>query len=275
MATIPLTSSLRNEYQALFDSCVINANRQHEVEQLVDELAVNRGRYEQVGGPLGIPWHFIAVVHNMESSRRFNCHLHNGDPLTARTVQVPPGRPRSGNPPFTWEQSATDALTLEKLDRWGDWTLAGTLYKLEAYNGWGYRRFHPHVKSPYLWAGSNQYVSGKYVADGTWSGTAISRQCGAAVLLRRMAERGLVALTQHGVPAVVEHAIASEEPILHWADHGDVPFAQALQEFLNTLPGIFVKPDGWPGDNTSEAFRAATGHYLHGDPRAAGANGDD
>jgi lysozyme family protein len=267
MAGINLTSALRDEYQSLFDGCTINGDRQAEVERLVDQLAANRGRYEQVGGALGIPWHFIAVIHNMESSQRFDCHLHNGDPLAARTVQYPPGRPKSGSPPFAWEQSAADALKLERLDRWDDWTLAGTLYKLEAYNGWGYRSYHPHVRSPYLWAGCNHYVSGKYVRDGRWSETAVSRQIGAAVLLRRMAERTLVDLAQHGVPAVVMHAIASEAPILHWADHGDVPYAQALQEFLNTLPGIYVKPDGWPGDKTSEAFRVAAGHYLHGDPR--------
>jgi lysozyme family protein len=85
----------------------------------------------------------------MAASLNFNRHLHNGDPLTARTVQVPAGRPKTGEPPFTWEESATDALMLEKLDQWEDWSVPGTLYKLEQYNGWGYRLAHPDVKSPY------------------------------------------------------------------------------------------------------------------------------
>src|SRR5436309_1074388 len=55
----------------------------------------------------------------------------------------------------------------------------------------GYRRYHPEVRSPYLWSGSTHYTSGKYVEDGRWSDTAVSRQLGAAVLLRRMAELGL------------------------------------------------------------------------------------
>ncbi len=44
--------------------------------------------------------------------------------------------------------------------------------------------------SPYLWSFSTHYQCGKYVADGRWSETAVSKQCGAAVLLRRLAEHG-------------------------------------------------------------------------------------
>ncbi len=47
--------------------------------------------------------------------------------------------------------------------------LPGTLYKIEGYNGWGYRMKHPQVYSPYLWGFSNHYQKGKYIADGTWS----------------------------------------------------------------------------------------------------------
>ncbi len=267
--TVSLTSALRDEYQALFDSCVVAASRQAEVDKLADQLAANRARYEQVGGALGVPWHFVAAVHNMEAGQRFDRHLHNGDPLSKRTVHVPAGRPVTGEPPFTWEESATDALAMKKLDRWDDWSLAGTLYRLEGYNGWGYRLYHPHVKSPYLWAGSNQYSSGKYVADGTWSDTAVSRQCGGAVLLRRMAEQNLIELAQHAVPPAVQRALEREQPILRWSKRGPVPYARELQEFLSTLPGIYVKPDGWPGDKTSDAFRKVSGYYLSGDPRAA------
>jgi lysozyme family protein len=42
---------------------------------------------------LGIPWGFVAVIHNMEASLDFTKHLHNGDPLTSKTVQVPVARP--------------------------------------------------------------------------------------------------------------------------------------------------------------------------------------
>jgi lysozyme family protein len=42
----------------------------------------------------------------------------------------------------------------------------------------------------------------------------------------------------------------------------------ALQRWLNTHPGIFVRVDGKAGQRTSDAFHAVTGHYLDGDPRA-------
>jgi hypothetical protein len=41
-----------------------------------------------------------------------------------------------------------------------------------------------------------------------------------------------------------------------------------LQAFLNTFPGIALKPDGELGELSSNAFKQVTGHYLTGDPRA-------
>lgn len=193
MPKVTFSAELRAEYGRLFDTCQVRNSKLAQVEDTIAAIMRNRGRYESVaqdaGG--GIPWLLIAVIHNLEASLNFTCHLHNGDPLTARTVQVPAGRPQVGAPPFTWEASAADALRYHNLDQWQDWSLPGILYKLEEYNGWGYRLYHPHVLSGYLWSCSNHYTSGKYIADGTWSDTAVSEQVGAAVVMRRMAERGI------------------------------------------------------------------------------------
>jgi len=208
----------------------------------------------------------------MESSQSFGKHLHNGDPLTARTVQVPKGFPKTGSPPFTWETSARDALTLKKINAWQDWSVGGLLYKLEEYNGWGYRLHHPHVLSPYLWACSSHYTSGKYVRDGLWDDNAKSKQCGAATLLRRLAEKDLIALgsAAAGAGAHVGASVGAAGPILRYSATNDViAHAAELQTFLNQLPGIFVKVDGQPGRKTSDAFKKAFGIYLPGDPRAA------
>lgn len=268
---VKLTDALRDEYQRLFDQCAVLPQRATEVTGLIRTLMRNQARYEGAGAAVGVPWYWVAVVHNMESSQNFSTHLHNGDPLSARTVQWPSGRPKTGTPPFTWEQSAQDALTLKGLDSWSDWTVAGMLFQLERYNGFGYRLHHPEVKSPYLWSGSNHYTSGKYVKDGVWSPTAVSRQVGAAVLLRRMAETGAIDLPSHGLPAVVMRALEREQPLLRWSRSGPVPYAAQLQQFLNGFPGIYVKVDGYPGDKTSDAFRQVTGRYLAGDPRGADA----
>jgi len=267
MPTVQFTETLRKEYEDLFNSCNIRPEYLNAVNELVAKLVANKTRYQNVSGSMGIPWGFIAVIHNMEASQNFTKHLHNGDPLTARTVQVPAGRPISGNPPFTWEESAADALSLKGLGSQTDWSLAGTLYQLERYNGWGYRLYHQHVLSPYLWGYSNNYISGKYVADGTWSDVAASKQCGSAVLLRRMAENGQIEFADQPAPRHDTPPLVLGYSIHKSTDPYVVQKAEELQKWLNTFPGIFVKPDGVPGDRTSEAYKKVTGVYLPGDPR--------
>lgn len=177
--------SLNNEYTSFFDQCRTRPERQQDVDRLASRIRANRARYEAVGGPLGIPWRFIGVVHAMEGSLNFATHLHNGDPLTARTRQVPKGRPATGSPPFTWEESATDALKLDGLDRNTDWSSARMLFLLERFNGFGYRP--KGIPSPYLWSFSNLYEKGKFTADGKFDSQAVSKQCGAALLLKALA----------------------------------------------------------------------------------------
>ena len=189
-----LTKSLADEYSLLYESCLIRPNRKAAVDQVVRRLTGNRPRYEKVAKALKMPWYVVAVIHNMEAGGDFTRHLHNGDPLSARTTHVPAGRPKSGRPPFTWEASAIDALTGRGFGAWKDWSIPGFLYKLEGYNGWGYRDHHPTVKSPYLWSFSNHYARGKYLADGRFSPTAVSQQCGAAVLLKRLHDSGKAAV---------------------------------------------------------------------------------
>lgn len=268
MSDIQLSESLRREYEKLFNSTIIRAGREVVVNQIIDNFLINKTRYKAVGDYLGVPWWFVAVIHNMEASSNFQKHLHNGDPLSARTVNIPKGRPKTGKPPFTWEDSARDALFMRGLGSKTDWSLAGSLYQLERYNGWGYRLYHKHVLSPYLWSFSNHYKSGKYIADGTWSDTAVSKQCGSAVLLRRLAEIGLIGFKdqlvpeQNAIPLVVNYSTHKSK------DASFVQRAEELQQWLNTFPGIFVKVDGIPGPRTSDAYKMVTGVYLPGDQRA-------
>jgi lysozyme family protein len=259
--TLPLTDELRTEYQQLFETCEIRQDRLAAADAAVTAIAANRARYEAAGTPLGIPWYFVGAIHNMESSLSFTRHLHNGDPLTRRTVHVPKGRPAAGQPPFTWEQSAADALTLEGLNEVTDWTLAGTLYQMEKYNGFGYRTLHPEVLSPYLWSATNHYSKGKYVTDGTFDPDAVSRQSGAAAILRRMADRGIVWLDHE---AAVIAALGAE---VTYSTTRRSDEAKALQNALNSFLGMALKTDGVPGPLTSEAFQKVTGHLLRGDPR--------
>jgi lysozyme family protein len=185
-----LTAQRKKEYVDLWRSCVIRPSRVREVDAIVDRTVKHKARYTKAGKRHGVPWHVVAVIHQLEGSGNFSTHLHNGDPLTARTVHVPKGRPKTGHPPFTWEASASDALAFDGLGMWKNWTLPGTLFALERFNGFGYRPKKIH--SPYLWSFSNQYTKGKFIGDKLFSPTAVSQQCGAAVLLKRMVSRGLV-----------------------------------------------------------------------------------
>ena len=269
MATVTLTQALRDEYGRLLQTCRVRPEALEDVTNWVKRIVDNRARYSGIGDPLGIPWHIVGLTHYRECSLNFNAHLHNGDPLTARTKNEPKGRPPIGSPPFSFEESATDALQYDGMSKWTDWSLAGTLYKLESYNGFGYRSYHPHVLSPYLWGKSNHYVRGGYPRDGVWSDTYINKQLGSAVVLRRLAELGSVAFSVDGSPVV------PEEPASIWAKFEAVSYdpnnvvalAKELQQALNKVPGIHLLEDGQAGQRTSDAFKRVTGHYLKGDPR--------
>ncbi|MBL8258887.1 MAG: hypothetical protein JNM60_03620 [Candidatus Competibacteraceae bacterium] len=257
MSRIVLTEELEAEYGRLFADCTARPERDAEVDALADALLADRGRYHAVGARLGIPWFVTAVLHYADTGRDFEVHLHNGDPLTDRTQHLPDGRPPEGEPPFAWEDSAADALRLRHIDQWDDWSIAGVLFLLEARGGWSYRLHHPEVLSPYLWNYSTHYRQGKYIADDTWNETAVAQRCGAAVLLRRLAERGVIDFAGERPP----------RPLVRYDRGEPAPAVEALQRFLNTLPGIFVKVDGVAGPRTSEAFHKLCGRYLLGDPR--------
>jgi lysozyme family protein len=193
----PSFDSLREEYRRLFDACVIEAKYQTKVDQHVDALKKSKPRYQKVGQALDIPWHFIGIIHALEAGFNFRTHLHNGDPLTRKTVQVPAGRPEVWNPPNDWESSADDALRIKKFNAQEDWSLERTLYRWELYNGFGYRGKQTSegkpVYSPYLWSFSNQYLKGKYVRDGIWDSNYVSQQCGAVTMLMGLIQAGEVA----------------------------------------------------------------------------------
>jgi lysozyme family protein len=182
---------LKGEYTALFSSAELRSERSDLADWHKRVLLEYRARYEAVARDTGVPWFFIGAIHGLEASYNFRAHLHNGDfPLSARTRQVPAGYPKHWSAPYTWEASAKDALKLMGFSGKSDWTLERTLYRLEAYNGFGYRK--RGVPSPYLWSFSNHYESGKFVSDGRWNPDARSQQCGAATTLKMLSDVGAI-----------------------------------------------------------------------------------
>jgi lysozyme family protein len=256
------SAQLLAEYQHLFDTCLIKPAKYAAVDAVIKRMSQGRDRYETVSKLTGVPWFFTAIIHTLEGGGKFTTHLHNGDPLSARTVQVPSGRPKTGKPPFKWEDSACDALQLRKLDKVTDWSVPEILFQLEGYNGFGYRV--KGINSPYLWSYSNHYSKGKYTSDGHYDPNAVSKQIGAAVILRRSAEQQL---------AVVGH-LDRISKIRSMG--GTVVFnlkkyslqAKELQTALNAI-GQPLRVDGFAGRNTSDAYFRVTGSYLKGDNKTA------
>ncbi len=147
---------------------------------LVDPGA--KARYLAVSAKTGVPWAFIAVAHERECSQDWTGSLAQGDPWNRVSVHVPAER----GPFRNWEDAAIDALVncAPRAARNKDWSIGGTLTMLEQYNGLGYAaRGRP---SPYIWSGTDQYVSGKYVRDGVYDPGVVDSQLGCAGLLMAM-----------------------------------------------------------------------------------------
>lgn len=173
-------------YRNLYARMQIRPERLATARAIAERLSSNRERYANVASQISCPWWLIAVIHELECGGNFSRHLHNGDPLSRRTVRVPAGRPASGSPPFTWEYSAADALRSHGAHSIRDWTVARALHFLEGYNGWGY---FGKICTPYLWSFSTHYRSGKIIRDhGPIEMSVVSQQCGAAVLIKLLLE---------------------------------------------------------------------------------------
>ncbi len=131
---------IADEYTKLWTACQIRADKASAVRRESDRVLAGRAVYEEISAATKVPWWFIGLIHGMECSYSMAKHLHNGDSLKARTWQVPAGRPKEGSPVFTFQESATDALTVDGFAGKTDWPLSMVLYRLERYNGFGYRR---------------------------------------------------------------------------------------------------------------------------------------
>lgn len=173
-------------YAEMYKQVKIKPEKLAEVRWVVAKIQANKPRYEAVVLSLfnGMPYWFVGIIHFMEGGGKFTRHLHNGDPLTAKTVNVPKGRPLKGNPPYSWEESAIDALTYMKYDKITDWGIQNCLDLFEMYNGGGYKR--KGLPSPYLWSYTQFYTKGKYVKDGKYDPNAVSKQPGVAAIMKEL-----------------------------------------------------------------------------------------
>lgn len=177
------------DYQRLFYECKLTDDpvKLKKLSMITSFALSARALYIDVAEESGVPWPVIAAIHFRESDQRFTCHLHNGDPLTALTSHVPAGRPEGGEPPFTWSESAIDALTgVEPPD---EWTLRNSLEFMERYNGLGYQA--RGIYSPYLWDYTDLYTTGLFVSDGKFNPLAREDRPGCVAILKSLEMKGV------------------------------------------------------------------------------------
>ena len=193
---------------------------------------------------------------------------------------MPKGRPPVGAPPFTWEKSARDSISYERLDEVADWSLTSVLYHWHRYNGINNEYKKRGIPTPYLWSGSQHYRKGKYVADHEFDPDEVSGQVGAAVVLKALVNLGAVTIENDvnirtNPAAAVEHLPSlkidiSADSFKHVAKELDYPgplkvgsgktsaekrAVKRLQEWLN-IHGFVTPIDSDFGDSTHDQLEA-------------------
>lgn len=177
---MPTFEIARASYRKLWDGMVINADKALASDVAAKRIIVGMERYKAVEKRTQAPWFFIGLCHMREGNFRFDTYLGNGQTITRPTTIVPIGR----GPFESFEDGAVDALKHQGLLAIKDWSLERIAYCLEGFNGFGYRG--KGVNSPYLWAGTNRYTSGKYIADHVFDPDEVDKQLGSMAVLSRL-----------------------------------------------------------------------------------------
>ena len=162
----------------------INERSVSELASVCNTIESNKERYLSAQRLTGVPWDVIAACHYRESSLSFRGVLHNGEHIIGtgrKTKLVPAGRGPFGS----WEAAAVDAMMIESSKFPKAWDTEGKLDFCERFNGMGYKK--RGVSSPYVYAGTNKYSSGLYVADGKYSSTKVDLRLGTAAIIKGLA----------------------------------------------------------------------------------------
>lgn len=193
MAPTPSQDSLG--YGKMWDRATVLPAKHDAALLIARGIVADKARYLDIQSRTNVPWPLIGAWHMRESSRNFKTHLHCGDSLAHRTVHVPSGRPAappaSGHLPYTFEESAVDALAMpphnlrvvfkDPRNR----TVERYLHETEGYNGWGYLG---KGNSPYVWCWTSEYHGGKYIRDHVYSAEAWDPQPGCVAIFKALAE---------------------------------------------------------------------------------------
>jgi lysozyme family protein len=251
--------ALRGEYLEFLSKLTIT--RANEARERAKEILPLKPRYQTVSDETKVPTVMLMALNERESGSNLRTYLGNGQRLDRVTTLVPKGR----GPWSTFEAGCVDAFAYEHLIGldWSDgWPFV--LYHEEAWNGFGPRdRGKP---TGYLYAGTNIYTGGKYVADGIWNSTFNDPQLGTIPIMLALMELDKF-MSLPGWPKSSPWLNIPElqkPPVGHdGGDHG----VSWLQTELNAVQDAGLAVDGSYGRFTRMAvrqFQAAHGLDVDG-----------
>jgi lysozyme family protein len=173
----PTFAALAPSYERLWAELVPTPSHVPALTKICQTLLAHKATYQQVSQTVwGSPdyWWYVAITDQMEGGGGAKTYLGNGQSLAYKTTEVPAGR----GPFASFHAGAVDALKGVSAPT----SIAHAAYLWEGYNGWGY--LSKPINDPYLAAQSNEYTSGKYIADHVYDANAVSQQPGALTLLK-------------------------------------------------------------------------------------------
>ena len=252
------------DYGELWASCTLDATRLPSIKRETDRIRKNKNTYDAIAGLANCAWWVPGLLHYRESSAlTLDVYLHNGQKLGKKTTIVPKGIF------FRTDQfidAAVDALKREGLFGVKDPVIF--LGKAERFNGLGYRRTGEY--SPYVWAGTNHSdETGKYVADGRYSASAIEKQLGVAALLKGLLSWAPITQPKENTMQLRLGAVGDEvsalkkDLIILGYPLNDLglnkgAFGPTTERYVREFQKAnHLTPDGWAGPLTLIAIRRA------------------
>lgn len=247
-------NDLKAKNEARFAAMHVKPERVAQLDAVARRLIAPAAKARFIGvqerlrqdGHKPVPWWGVAIISEREygpdrkGNMRWDRQLGQGDALDQVSHNEPAGRgPFLDHPgDFTpapgdvkpgndaWTRCCLDALIDCKPNAalWSDWSAGGTMTIFEMYNGLGYAQMGR--PSAYVWSGSDQYVSGKYIRDHVYDRDEADVQLGCAPLLARMM------LLDHSIKFGLSDAPASAPPPAAAKPEPDHGFWDDLVEVL-------------------------------------------